>query len=796
MQPDSGNQARWWDLPAALILIVALFLAALRLVATDWTEELEIIEILAVTATMSGLALGQSRFGRLQVAGIAIVYGAFMIGWQMGLLAGEELLWRDRLSHVLGQLTFAVNNLVNQRAVTDPALFVFLMSCLYWILCSHAAYTLTRYANAWRAALPMGLALFIIHIHDPLWPSRSWFLAGYIFLSLLLLSRVHYLHNRATWQRNRTHLPPYIGLDFLRATMIAGGALILLVWTVPALAASVPPAEAAWQRVARPWYEARAKMTNFFASLRATTAVAQDYYGDTLPLGRGNTLSDQVVMTILAPPRPAAGVRYYWRARVYNFWDGTRWLSQSTSSQALRPDDFALSYEEFNGRWEATFRFFPGIAMATIYTAPQPQWVSRPVSAEIIPNPDETVDLYSLVSSPNVRPGEVYDVQSSLTNVTLSQLRAAGTDYPGWVQDRYLQVPNGLTARTLELAQQIAEPYDNPYDVTQAITQWMRENITYNEIVPTPPQNQDIIDWMLFDLQQGFCNYYATAEILMLRSLGIPARLAVGYAQGQRDAENNTYTVRQRDAHAWPEVYFPGIGWVEFEPTLNQRPIQRPVGDPANENNTASGSFTRGIEELPDLEALLGEDLDGSASDTNVAPDDPFPTWPLFALPFGIALIGVSAVAWYRSRQRIRDREPKRRTTPIPVKIESGFRRIGLRPPAFLRYWSYLASLPEAARAYLELNRALTRLGNPPERAQTPSERAFELAQLLPESRDELKILLAEYHSLAYSNQNGAAPIEGPAYFAGREIRRLSWIALWQRFWSRFQRIGRDKLPA
>jgi len=115
----------------------------------------------------------------------------------------------------------------------------------------------------------------------------------------------------------------------------------------------------------------------------------------------------------------------------------------------------------------------------------------------------------------------------------------------------------------------------------------LRKNIDYSESVPPIPADQELIDWFLFDIRQGFCNYYASAEIIMLRSLGIPARLSVGYAQGEPIEDmSDAYLVRQRDAHAWPEVYFPSIGWVEFEPTASQPDISRLEGSDDEDQNS------------------------------------------------------------------------------------------------------------------------------------------------------------------------------------------------------------------
>ena len=91
--------------------------------------------------------------------------------------------------------------------------------------------------------------------------------------------------------------------------------------------------------------------------------------------------------------------------------------------------------------------------------------------------------------------------------------------------------------------------------------------------IPPTPQGVDPIDVFLFSDRQGFCNHFATAEVLLLRSIGIPARLAIGFAEGEYDEISDLYVVRIKDTHAWPEVYFADYGWVIFEPTTNQVPL-------------------------------------------------------------------------------------------------------------------------------------------------------------------------------------------------------------------------------
>jgi hypothetical protein len=105
-----------------------------------------------------------------------------------------------------------------------------------------------------------------------------------------------------------------------------------------------------------------------------------------------------------------------------------------------------------------------------------------------------------------------------------------------------------------------------------ALTEYLRSKYAYSDVVEVPAES-DPIAWFLFEGKEGFCNYYASAEVLMLRSLGIPARMAVGYAQGDYSNEKNAYEVRARDSHAWVEVFYPEVGWVIFEPTPSQPAI-------------------------------------------------------------------------------------------------------------------------------------------------------------------------------------------------------------------------------
>jgi len=153
-------------------------------------------------------------------------------------------------------------------------------------------------------------------------------------------------------------------------------------------------------------------------------------------------------------------------------------------------------------------------------------------------------------------------------------LRAARTAYPNWVAGRYTRLPVGSADapqldRILALARQWTAGASNAYDAAVMIEQRLRA-FTYTLTPPAPPQNEWPITFFLERSHAGYCQYFASSMGTMLRALGIPARLVSGYGPGSVDHVNGkqvTYSVTTTDAHTWVEAYFPGYGWVPFEPT-------------------------------------------------------------------------------------------------------------------------------------------------------------------------------------------------------------------------------------
>jgi hypothetical protein len=271
--------------------------------------------------------------------------------------------------------------------------------------------------------------------------------------------------------------------------------------------------------------------------------------------------------------------RYYWRSTAYDMYVGAGWVTSSAPSQRFDANtplipgvlngykslhlDVKLIQPE--GRL-----FWSGI----LFSADVPiraDWRLRPQSNLFA---DQSTllqaDLFAAASG-----ARAYRAESYVPLVTIEELRAASTDYPESIRDRYLRLPESVPERVLQLAREITAEQETAYDKAKAIENYLR-TYPYDLDVPEPPQDQDVADHFLFDLKKGYCDYYATAMVVLARASGLPARFVSGYASGSYDAANAEYVVRELHAHSWPEIYFPELGWIEFEPTAAQPEIELP----------------------------------------------------------------------------------------------------------------------------------------------------------------------------------------------------------------------------
>lgn len=147
----------------------------------------------------------------------------------------------------------------------------------------------------------------------------------------------------------------------------------------------------------------------------------------------------------------------------------------------------------------------------------------------------------------------------------LAQLRSLSSNSV-YIYNTYLNIPSELPQRVKDLAVSITANETNNFDRAKAIEKYLSANYGYTLTPGDTPPDRDFVDYFLFEQKEGYCVYFASAMVILARSIGLPARYVEGFVLPVR-SKDGVYEVTNKQAHAWPEIYFEGFGWVSFEPT-------------------------------------------------------------------------------------------------------------------------------------------------------------------------------------------------------------------------------------
>ena len=267
-----------------------------------------------------------------------------------------------------------------------------------------------------------------------------------------------------------------------------------------------------------------------------------------------------------------------WRGIALSAFDGKRWTTQDHHPAALPADPSGwILVADPEQRQQNS-------AIAVNY-----EILLQPVATDTIFAPANAISLQGGFSGENVNvwmPRRSYlfrDASGSISNpfrnygpvryfgfsrlpaINAAKLRADAAVYPEEISREYLQLPR-LDPRIAELAKTITAREPTPYDKATTIENYLRSRYTYTLNLTGKPGN-DPLPHFLFETRAGHCEYFASAMAIMLRTLGIPSREVNGFLPGEFNDVAGDYIVRASDAHSWVEVYFPGDGWITFDPT-------------------------------------------------------------------------------------------------------------------------------------------------------------------------------------------------------------------------------------
>jgi protein-glutamine gamma-glutamyltransferase len=273
------------------------------------------------------------------------------------------------------------------------------------------------------------------------------------------------------------------------------------------------------------------------------------------------SLSNQILMRVRATS-PS-----FWTAETFDQWNGTAWSVPDPLNKIVSggspfvvpvPDGDVLT-----GQTDIQTFYLATTGPNLVFHAGDAHEVWFP-SQGIIDSRDGTIR-----TSVGMGPGTVYTVESLINQPTPQQLESTSTSDEvldlGDTQ-RYTQLPHPYP-QVQQLAEQITAGKKNVYDKVEALISWIGAHTHYSTDIPPLAPGQDTVDEFLFGNRTGYCEQISTALSVMLRTLGIPAREAVGYVPGPYDPITDLWEIKASDAHAWVQVWFPYYGWQSFDPT-------------------------------------------------------------------------------------------------------------------------------------------------------------------------------------------------------------------------------------
>ncbi len=721
--------------------------------ATGWTRDMNVISLVGLGVILVGALLARSMLPAVVAHLFSVVIGVAWSFWVTSRLLPENYTWLQRWQTLVLRLNHWYDQAVQGGTSYDNLMFILQMGVIVWGTGYLIIWFLLRSGKVWQAIMPGGLVLLINLYYAPE-DITPWFLA-YLLLALLLAIRFNLFTQEVKWRSEGVFFRPDIGFDFLRAGFVFSVLVIALAWVLP------PAVDAKslglFDDFQGNWHDFQQEWNRLYADLNYRNPGAGDVFGKSLTLGGPRYLTNEPVLDVRVE-----GPGRYWRAAVYDEYDGLGWQSNDNDSASFGAGESpALAVLSARLPVTQTYTVYrDGVTM--LYALGQPIALDRPAKATFSALSQEqartithwwgqgdpwTEEITYLRSNAAVNKGESYVVVSASSQATIQQLAAAGTNYPAWINEKYLAIPASVSPRTRDLARQITASFDNPFDKARAVESYLRTTLKYNEKVEAPPPGVDRVDYVLFETKEAYCDYYASAMVVMLRSLGIPARFVAGFAQGTYDAELDIFHVISADAHSWVEVYFPRYGWIEFEPTAAQPGITR-----RTQPNPAASLLSNAIPD--ELSAEIPPDRPGNIpiDEENILPlafDIPWfggrvsiPRVVFNGMMLGMGLLVLLAVTagagWWWNEQR-------RRT------MENIF---GL---------------------YQHMLRLARWMGLPIRPWQTPFEHAALLQRRLPAHQEEVGVITSQYVYQTFSPVHAREPAGGGP--AAPPAARVNWPA-------------------
>jgi hypothetical protein len=569
---------------ALLLLTIAVYCVVFSIISANWVSNSYILLLSTAVGLLLGLCIAKiQRFPQAILHLAAVLVGHWFSIWLTSVFAFHIpwlLLLENLRSVIIGGFTAA-------PSANSEMVFLFYLTFLSFFLGYFGAWLIYRARLPWLVAL-VYCAIMLVNLN---YIKQDLSLVVVIMLGalILLIARIQLVNQLAQW----THEGLYtdrVWLQNITRQFVQVGAfftlLILLIsWILPILAQPVSGSNL-WNNLDNAW----ANITHGQLSLTSPGTLFQpyqpstDFFGDQLTISGSVNLPTGDVLsytTTSSQPQYLAGF-------TYDNFDGHTWTSSTNGSQQfganapLHPVDAPGNFNQVTT--SVTIVNPPGGTKHYLFAPAQP--VSFDVPTTLYGNgittawtqQDHPAKGYRVISHISAPEGK-------LSNVPLPQ-----DNQHVWLNDPnmsmlnlYLQKPKDLTSSEQQTLQQTLHLWtngsSNVYSAMNNLVSHLSSSpFTYSLTNPPVPPDVDAVAWLL-KTHQGYCTYYATAMTIMARMMGIPARIVNGFTWGHK--QGNKWVVNGDDAHSWVQVYFPGYGWITFDPTPGVSGTNGPTAQPS-----------------------------------------------------------------------------------------------------------------------------------------------------------------------------------------------------------------------
>jgi transglutaminase-like putative cysteine protease len=540
---------RWmgdWEQWAGMaLLFITLEIAVRSIEQARWINPQPSLTAILVLAVISGWILSRSHLRRIWRVVIGAALGLIITIVQSAwLMPGQGI--GEKISQLFSVLqVFAINLSGN-----NPVYFAIFIILITWIMGSIAAWFLVRKQNPWFAVIT-GTTVVLVNLIN-LTKEYYYFFILYVIAALLFIgfSRVVQLHRWFTGQgaaypgRSRVLLIVAV----LAITLVA----VFVTWQVPAW--RITRLER-WVTSSTQWVSnITVSRINVFAAVPAKQPMFRSADQGDLLFGPNWPQGDEVQFMVNSQ------VPAYWRTWVYDIYSATGWsnsiLTEKPVKTIARKNEIGVSPDGTKLTFSVETELKTDIILTT------GEYVSADVPASFLTGEGDTLAVTTL----QLNPGDRYTVTSGLSRRAPSELAGAGTDYPASVTGHYLQLPEHMPQQLVWLTMSLTMRDETNYDKVMSIQKYL-SRLKYRLDVDTPPEGKDGVDDFIFTQKAGYCVHFASALAVMCRIADIPSRLVVGYLASEQDPVSGDLVLREKNSHAWVEVYFPGYGWIEFDPT-------------------------------------------------------------------------------------------------------------------------------------------------------------------------------------------------------------------------------------